>query len=76
MGTASIPLKGGRNKYKSNRDKLLQYCRSRRMPVILGSNMFFAFDPDWEQVRFNYFSRQTHIVRAMDVLISFRRGVS
>jgi histidinol-phosphate/aromatic aminotransferase/cobyric acid decarboxylase-like protein len=74
MGTVFIPFKGGRKKYRENRSKLLSYCRSRRMPVILGSHMMFAFDPEWEQVRFNYFSRERHILRAMEVLTTFVLG--
>jgi histidinol-phosphate/aromatic aminotransferase/cobyric acid decarboxylase-like protein len=75
MGTVFIPFNGGKKKYSENRGKLLNYCRSRRMPVILGSNMLFAFDPEWEQVRFNYFSREDHILRAMEVLTTFILGV-
>jgi histidinol-phosphate/aromatic aminotransferase/cobyric acid decarboxylase-like protein len=75
MGSVFIPFKGGKRKYSDNRRKLLSYCRSRRMPVILGSNMLYAFDPEWEQVRFNYFSREHHILRAMEVLTAFTGGI-
>lgn len=71
MGSVFIPLKGGNAKYKLNRDRLVSHCRAKRMPVILGSSMFFAFDPKWEQIRFNYFSRESHILRAMEVLTAF-----
>jgi histidinol-phosphate/aromatic aminotransferase/cobyric acid decarboxylase-like protein len=71
MGSVFIPLNGGKAKYKLNRDKLVSYCRTKRMPVILGSSMFFAFDPQWEQIRFNYFSRESHVIRAMEVLTAF-----
>lgn len=75
MGSVFVPLRGGKRKYRQNRNELLNYCRSRRMPVILGSNMLFAFDPEWEQIRINYFSRERHILNAMDVLTTFDRGV-
>ena len=71
MGSVFIPLKGGNAQHKRNRDRLVSHCRAKRMPVILGSSMFFAFDPQWEQIRFNYFSRERHILRAMEVLSDF-----
>lgn len=76
MGSVFIPLKGGKRKYRQNRRKLLEYCLTRRMPIILGSSMLYAFDENWEQVRFNYFSREHHILRAIDVLSTFARGLS
>jgi histidinol-phosphate/aromatic aminotransferase/cobyric acid decarboxylase-like protein len=75
MGSVFVPLRGGKRKYRQNRNELLNYCRSRRMPVILGSSMLYAFDPEWEQIRINYFSRERHILNAMDVLTAFDRGV-
>jgi len=75
MGSIFVPLRGGKSRYAHNRSKLLDYCRERRMPVILGSSMLYAFDPAWEQVRFNYFSREHHILRAMEVLATFTRGI-
>jgi len=76
MGCVFVPFKGGKRKYKENRLRLLDFCRSRRMPVILGSNMLFAFDPEWEQIRLNYFSREHHILRAIEVLTAFCRGIN
>jgi aspartate/methionine/tyrosine aminotransferase len=76
MGSAFIPFKGGKRKYRENRTRLLEYCRSQRIPVILGSSMLYAFDPDWEQVRLNYFSREHHVLRAVEALTAFTRGIS
>jgi histidinol-phosphate/aromatic aminotransferase/cobyric acid decarboxylase-like protein len=75
MGSIFLPFSGGKKKYRQNRKELLEYCRGRRMPVILGSSMLYAFDPEWEQIRINYFSRERHILNAMDVLTAFDRGV-
>jgi histidinol-phosphate/aromatic aminotransferase/cobyric acid decarboxylase-like protein len=75
MGCVFVPFKGGQRRYSENRIKLLNHCRSRRMPVILGASMLFAFDPAWEQIRFNYFSREQHILRAMEVLTEFAGGI-
>jgi hypothetical protein len=75
IGSLFVPFEGGRRKYKGNRTKLLEYCRSQRMPVILGSSMLYAFDPDWEQIRLNYFNREHHILRAVDALTAFARRV-
>jgi histidinol-phosphate/aromatic aminotransferase/cobyric acid decarboxylase-like protein len=76
MGSVFIPFKGRKENYNKYRRELLNYCRSRRMPVILGSSMFFAFDPEWEQIRLNYFSREHHILRAMEVLTGFIPRIS
>jgi histidinol-phosphate/aromatic aminotransferase/cobyric acid decarboxylase-like protein len=74
MGSIFVPFSGGRMKYRRNRARLLEYCLSRRMPVILGSSMLYAFDPDWEQIRLNYFSREQHILRAIETLAAFGGG--
>ena len=37
------------------RERLLEECRSWRMPVTLGSAMLFAQDPRLEHIRLNYF---------------------
>lgn len=75
MGSIFVPFSGGRAKYRRNREKLLTHCRSHRMPVILGASMLYAFDPQWEQIRVNYFSREQHVMRAMEILTSFSRGI-
>ncbi len=73
MGTVFVPLSGGAKEYRRNKTELLTYCRDKRMPVILGSSMFFAFDPQWEQVRLNYFNREHHVLRAVEALTAFLR---
>ena len=75
MGTAFIPLNGDVAKYNHNRTELLRFCHSIRMPVILGANMFFAFDPEWEQVRLNYFNMESHIIAAIKALGAFSRRI-
>ncbi len=75
MGTTFVNLQGGKKRYEQNRRDLLNHCCSRRMPVILGSSMFFALDPEWEQIRFNYFNRDHHILRAIEVLTGFSVGI-
>jgi len=75
MGSVFVPFTGGKKKYRQNRNQLLEYCRSKRMPVILGSSMLYAFDPEWEQIRFNYFSREQHVMRAIETLTAFSRGI-
>jgi hypothetical protein len=73
MGSAFVPFRGGTRRYRQNRNELIAYCRECRMPVILGASMFYAFDPEWEQVRLNYFNREHHILRAAEVLSAFAR---
>lgn len=71
MGSIFVPFSGGGARYRRNRERLLIHCRSHRMPVILGSSMLYAFDPDWEQIRVNYFSRERHVLRAVETLTAF-----
>jgi histidinol-phosphate/aromatic aminotransferase/cobyric acid decarboxylase-like protein len=71
MGSIFVPFAGGSARYRRNRERLLTHCRSHRMPVILGSSMLYAFDPDWEQIRVNYFSREQHVLRAVETLTAF-----
>ncbi|HEV7644222.1 MAG TPA: aminotransferase class I/II-fold pyridoxal phosphate-dependent enzyme [Pyrinomonadaceae bacterium] len=71
MGAAFLPLQGGKKAYALNRKRLLDHCHSHKMPVVLGANMLFAFDPDWEQIRINYFNREQNILRAVEVLAAF-----
>lgn len=71
MGSIFVPFSGGRERYRRNRERLLLHCRSHRMPVILGASMLYAFDPDWEQIRVNYFSREQHVLRAIETLTAF-----
>lgn len=70
MGSVLVPFSDSK-KYTQNREALLRWCHSRHMPVILGSNMYFAFDATWEQIRFNYFNRDYNIIRAIEVLSDF-----
>jgi hypothetical protein len=71
IGCASVDFRGMRGSYAEKRRKLLRFCRSRKMPVLLGRNMRFAVDHDREHIRLNYFSQSYHITRAVKVLADF-----
>ncbi len=76
MGAALVDLSILQGDYDEKRRRLLAYCRDHEMPVILGASLLFAFDPGWEQVRLNYFNRDFHITRAIDLLSSFPRTIA
>ncbi len=71
IGCASVDLRGLKGGYADKRRKLLKFCKTRKMPVLLGRNMRFAVDHTREHVRLNYFSREQHITRAVKVLSDF-----
>jgi hypothetical protein len=54
LGTAHVHWPDG-ERYGARRKRLLERCRELRMPVTIGSSMFFAHDPNQEHVRLNYF---------------------
>jgi len=69
IGCAFIDLVG--TDYDVQRDRLLEHCRDRGVPVILGASMRFAFDPACEIVRLNYFNRDHHILDGIRTIMDF-----
>jgi histidinol-phosphate/aromatic aminotransferase/cobyric acid decarboxylase-like protein len=70
MGSAWLALPDP-SRYDLTRHELLSFCRDRRMAVIVGASMRFAFDPTFEAVRLNYFSRDEHILDGVKILVDF-----
>jgi histidinol-phosphate/aromatic aminotransferase/cobyric acid decarboxylase-like protein len=71
IGCASVDFRGMSGNYAEKRKRLLKFCRTRKMPVLLGRNMRFAFDCNREHIRLNYFLQSHHITRAVKVLADF-----
>lgn len=59
--------------YEQNRKKLLQYCQKTKMPVILGSSMYFATEADMEHIRLNYFMHESLFLNGIQALSDFYR---
>ncbi|HEX4964026.1 MAG TPA: aminotransferase class I/II-fold pyridoxal phosphate-dependent enzyme [Thermoanaerobaculia bacterium] len=65
IGSAMLDLKSIPGSHEQKRKRLLSFCFDRRMPVLLSSTMRFAFDPNWEKVRINYFNQPKHVLKAV-----------
>ncbi|CAA9307130.1 MAG: diguanylate cyclase/phosphodiesterase (GGDEF & EAL domains) with PAS/PAC sensor(s) [uncultured Gemmatimonadetes bacterium] len=71
IGCAILDLQHRPGTREDNRRSFLEYCRSVRMPVILGSQMSFAFDPRYEHVRVNYFTRRENLKTGLLLIRDF-----
>jgi len=70
MGSAWITFPEP-SRYEEYRARLLAFCQERRTAVILAASMRFAFDPSFEAVRINYFSRERHVLDGVKTLVEF-----
>ncbi len=66
IGCAIIKLSS-----ESKRNEFLEYCAFSRMPVIIGSSMGFAKHDGYEFVRLNYFNRESHLLKGLEIMSSF-----
>ena len=73
IGCAVLDFTRRRGSHADNRTALFEFCRSVKMPVIVGSQMSFAFDPNHEFVRVNYFTRRSQIMAGALLLRDFAR---
>lgn len=55
--------------YDAKRRRFIEGCRDRRMPVILGASMQFARDPNFLQVRLNYFNGENNILNGVSHIV-------
>ena len=54
-----------------NRKDLLLYCKKIKMPIILGSSMYYAFEPNIEHIRLNYFINENLFLNGLKNLASY-----
>lgn len=57
-----------------NRTDLLLYCKKIKMPIILGSSMYYAFEPNIEHIRLNYFINENLFLNGLKNLASYFSG--
>ena len=67
IGSVAVKLQG-----ENEKDKFIEYCAKMKMPVIIGSSMGFARHDSMEFIRLNYFNREHHILRGLEILASFK----
>lgn len=73
LGTAQVNWPDP-ERYSARRKRLLERCRELRMPVTIGSSMFFAHDPNQEHVRLNYFMPARDLEYCIAALSDFVRS--
>ena len=71
IGSINLKYVDNDLKFFKRRERLLKYCSDRKMPVILGSNMNFAVDRNYEQIRLSYFNNLEDLETAIKILSSF-----
>jgi len=71
IGSAVLDFRPGRGSHADKRIALFDYCRRKRMPIIVGAQMSFAFDPEHEFVRINYFKPRSEIMTGVHLLRDF-----
>lgn len=70
IGSAVLEL-GSHGSYAEKRLALFEYCRAAGMPIMVGSQMSFAFDPAHEFVRINYFNPRDQVITGALLLRDF-----
>lgn len=71
IGSFFLDLSSLSGTHEEKRQKFLSFCRSKKMPVILGSGMRFAYSPGREFVRANYYNRDFHILWGVSNMVDF-----
>lgn len=74
LGSVALRRPASLNKRASWRMKIINHCVRSRCPVILGSTMYFAVDPNLEFVRLTYFSEGSHIINGLRTLNAVYEG--
>jgi aspartate/methionine/tyrosine aminotransferase len=67
IGSVAIKLTA-----EKKRSDFIKYCAGMRMPIIIGSSMGFAKHNDLEFVRLNYFNREHHILKGLEIMTAFQ----
>ncbi len=56
--------------HEQQRKDLLNFCHQVKLPIILGSSMYYAIEPFVEHVRLNYFIHNSLFINGLKLLIS------
>lgn len=67
FATAHIDTGVSPDAFQAWRQQFLEACLKYRMPVVLGSSMYFPYDLTTEIVRINYFSEPKNLQRAAHI---------
>jgi histidinol-phosphate/aromatic aminotransferase/cobyric acid decarboxylase-like protein len=75
IGSILLDFRSLPGTYQQKRTAFLEYCREVRLPVILRCSIGFAYDPDWEALRINYFTPDDNVDRAGRLILEGFEGV-
>ncbi len=56
--------------HELQREDLLNFCHQAKLPIILGSSMYYAVEPYIEHIRLNYFIHNSLFINGLKLLIS------
>lgn len=68
IGSAHVFIPESLDNFEEARRIFMEKCRFRRMPVVLGSSMYFPYIGDREIIRINYFTSQQNIIASGAIL--------
>ncbi|MCL4518595.1 MAG: aminotransferase class I/II-fold pyridoxal phosphate-dependent enzyme [Thaumarchaeota archaeon] len=68
LGSVALRRPTSLKRRTSWRMKIIEHCVRSDCPVILGSTMYFAVDPNLEFIRLTYFSEGSHIINGLRIL--------
>lgn len=65
IGSMIADLRELGRKHGDRRTRLLEWCCSKRTPIILGSSFYMAKAPPTEAIRLNFFNRPENVTRGI-----------
>ena len=61
IGSVILDLKSLPGTYGQKREAILREARDLKMPIVMRASIGFAYDPDWEAIRINYFTPEANV---------------
>jgi hypothetical protein len=65
IGSMIADLRGLGRSHAERRTRLLEWCCSKRTPIILGSSFYMAKAPPTEAIRLNFFNQPENVTRGI-----------
>jgi aspartate/methionine/tyrosine aminotransferase len=75
IGTAHIKFDESFGAISGRRSKFLELCKNFKMPVVLGSSMYFPYAPQQEIIRVNYFTTAENLRASANVLTKIMKSM-
>lgn len=68
IATAAVDTNRPASEFAQWREKFLNVCLREKLPIVLGSSMYFPYDFTKEFVRINYFTPQPLLEKSVNIL--------